>query len=323
MPTKIEWCEESWNPVTGCTPISEGCRNCYAKRMANRLRGRYGYPKDDPFKITFHPDKLNQPLRWKKPKRIFVVSMGDLFHKDVKYEWIDAIWSRMAKCPQHTFLVLTKRPERMAEFISEVGVFNYDVLPNLWLGVTVESDKYLWRIKELLKIKSAIHFVSCEPLLGHIDFTSMGCLDPLCHLDDTYRHVIKQGMLNPYQIDSLKQPVLDWVIVGGESGPGARPMHPDWVRSIRDQFQAAGVPFFFKQWGNWCPESGGYYDLKNVALFNEEQNGEQPIYLRDLEPDRRDNWDENQPGDTHIYRVGKKKAGRILDGRIWDEYPNA
>jgi protein gp37 len=292
--SKIEWTDSVWNPITGCSHAgSPGCDHCYAKRMAQRLKGRYGYPKDNPFKVTFHPDRLNQPLRWEKPSRIFSVSMGDLFHEDVQYDWIDSIWSRIAKCPQHTFMVLTKRPKRMAEFISEVGVFNYDVLPNLWLGVTVESDKYLWRIKELLKIKSAVHFVSCEPLLSEIDFS----------------HLPESGA------------ELDWVIVGGESGPGARPMHPDWARSIRDQCQAAGVPFFFKQWGNWCPESGGYYDLKNVALFNDEQNGKQPIYLRDLEPDRRDNWDEYQPRDTHMYRVGKKKAGRILDGRTWDEYP--
>ena len=285
MPTKIEWASESWNPVTGCTPISEGCRNCYAKRMANRLRGRYGYPADDPFKVTFHPDRLNQPLRWEKPRRIFVVSMGDLFHEDVKYKWIDAIWSRIAKCPQHTFMVLTKRPERMAEFVSEIGIFNYDVLPNLWLGITCENQQAAdKRMPIFLQIPAAVHFVSLEPLLGDIDLG----------ID------IGQG------VGDLAIDKLSWCIIGGESGPGARPMHPDWARSVRDQCQSAGVPFFFKQHGEWTGKAGWYLQ-KDMAS------------CRSIIMDR----DKNDKIGVSMGKVGKKKAGRILDGRTWDKYPDS
>lgn len=303
--SKIEWTDSVWNPITGCSHAgSPGCDHCYAKRMAQRLKGRYGYPKDNPFKVTFHPDRLNQPLRWEKPKRIFVVSMGDLFHDTVPFKLINEVFAITQIATQHTYLILTKRPKRVLEFVNWINSIEIPRLPpinfmhfdkNIWFGVTAENQQTAdERIPILLQIPAAVRFVSCEPLLSEIDFS----------------HLPESGA------------ELDWVIVGGESGPGARPMHPDWARSIRDQCQAAGVPFFFKQWGNWCPESGGYYDLKNVALFNDEQNGKQPIYLRDLEPDRRDNWDEYQPGDTHMYRVGKKKAGRILNGRAWDEYPN-
>lgn len=225
MSTKIEWTDETWNPITGCTPTSEGCQNCYAKRMATRLRGRYGYPKDNPFKVTFHPDRLAQPLKWKKPRRIFVCSMGDLFHKSVPNLTIDLIWEKMKKCPKHTFLILTKRPERLLKDYD-----NSDPLPNVWLGVTAENQARAdERIPMLLQIPAAVRFVSLEPLLGPVDFTDRP-LDPESTMGEW---------------SDLDQ--LNWVIVGGESGPGARRMRIDWVRSVRDQCQEAGVPFFFKQ----------------------------------------------------------------------------
>ena len=295
MPTKIEWCQETWNPVTGCSHAgSPGCDHCYAKRMAQRLKGRYGYPKDDPFKVTSHPDRLDQPLKWEKPRRIFVVSMGDLFHEDVKYEWTDSIWSRMAKCPQHTFLVLTKRPERMSEFVSEVGVFNYDVLPNLWLGVTAENQATAdERIPILLQIPAAVRFVSVEPMLSEIWIQNyLNLYEPTTGKPGV--KIVGADMFG-YQ----QKRFIDWVIVGGESGPCARPMHPDWARSIRDQCKAAGVPFFFKQWGKWMWwYKGGMPFIKGkIRKIHKWANG------------------------SNSFNVGKKKAGRILDGRTWDEYP--
>ena len=277
MPTKIEWASESWNPVTGCTPISEGCRYCYAKRMANRLRGRYGYPKDDPFKVTIHPDRLDQPLKWRKPKRIFVVSMGDLFHEDVKYDWIRSILFTMyGGGRHHAYLILTKRPERMYDFFKH-NMPDYWPLSNVWLGVTCENQHAAdERIPILLQIPATVRFVSCEPLLGEIDFS----------------HLPESGA------------ELDWVIVGGESGPGARPMHPDWARSVRDQCQSAGVPFFFKQHGEWIGKAGWYLQ-KDMAS------------CRSIIMDR----DKNDKIGVSMGKVGKKKAGRILDGRTWDEYP--
>jgi len=241
MPTKIEWAEESWNPITGCTPISEGCEHCYARRIAQRLRGRCGYPKDDPFRVTFHPDRLDQPLHWKKPRMIFVCSMGDLFHPDVSEYDILAIWQRMGefhdregtilpveKRPGHTYMVLTKRPERALKFLSCRYPHGYE-RKNVWLGVSVENQKRAdVRIPILLQIPAAKRFVSIEPMLGSIKLQHYGTGTS-----------------------------IDWVICGGESGPGARPMHPDWPRSIRDQCQAAGIPFFFKQWGGVNKKTAG------------------------------------------------------------------
>jgi protein gp37 len=246
MATRIEWCDETWNPVTGCAPISEGCDNCYAQRMANRLRGRYGYPAEKPFRVTWHADRLAKPERWRRPRRIFVCSMGDLFHGDVRVEWIDKMLAVMAECPQHTFMVLTKRAmniesklygEAPCRFLGAGGC-----LPNLWLGVTAENqfraDK---NVAELLKIPAALRFVSAEPLLGPVDLVSAG--------------------LRPMNID--------WVICGGETGPGARLVHPDWVRSLRDQCVAAGVPFFFKGWGDVGPLVKPYRRVLDGREWNE------------------------------------------------------
>lgn len=224
MPTKIEWTEESWNPVTGCSPKSDGCAHCYAERMAKRLAGRYGYPKEDPFRVTFHSDRLDQPLKWKKPRKIFICSMGDLFHNNVLPAWQKYIFQRIEDCSRHIFIILTKRPHNMADFIAQ-GSKDYWrpwPLPNVWLGVTVESAKYLDRVETLLQIPANIRFISCEPLLEHLDIG-----------------------------DYLGKEKINWVIVGAETGPGARPMNLDWARNIRDQCKAAGVPFFMKKPFKW------------------------------------------------------------------------
>ena len=315
--TKIEWAEATWNPITGCSKMSEGCKNCYAERMAKRLAGRYGYPKDEPFGVTFHPDRLEQPMRWRKPRRIFVCSMSDLFHKDVPFKYIADVFQCIADCSQHIFLILTKRPERMKLFFDEwwnpdktdpytrgglkrdrprlflrqpgcsecrsfflgclhgrkkwkdvaitpnwreaeqkdyfghpdsiCDAFNWSAdgrghgvavemdngeisvrqdaltgpfpapLRNLWLGVTIEHPKYGYRADYLRKIPAAVRFVSLEPLLA--DFSEYPGI-----FDD-----------------------MDWCIVGGESGPGARPMQEQWARDLKNQCVEAGVAFFYKQ----------------------------------------------------------------------------
>jgi len=313
--TKIEWTEYSWNPVTGCSKISEGCRNCYAERMAKRLAGRCGYPEDEAFKVMLHPERLMEPLLWKKPKRVFVCSMGDLFHDDVNDGFLCRVFDAILAAEQHIFLVLTKRPKRMMNFFKKCI---HGTLSNLWVGVTVENQEVAnKRIPLLLQTPAAVHFISCEPLLGPVDLrpwikryyhggvpglrvgdtllppsiTGKSTLleyakkvDPngpqradrvylttdleaarLFALVYPYGHVYRAVPALPLENDPdcnepglsyqtptaivvpPDTPVIDWVIAGGETGPGARPMHPDWVRSLRDQCQAAGVPFFLKQ----------------------------------------------------------------------------
>lgn len=228
MGTKIPWADEVWNPVTGCTPISEGCQNCYAKRMSNRLRGRFGYPEDEPFRVTLHPDRLDQPLRWRKPRRVFVCSMGDLFHDAVPETFQGVIWSIMQMCPQHTFLILTKRAQLMLFRLERYVLPLTGELDNVWLGVTAENQQRAdERIPVLLQIPAAVRFVSLEPLLAGVDVRGLLCT------------------LNAYSIYEARAGI-DWVIVGAETGPGARPMDNDWARSIRDQCRSAGVPFFMK-----------------------------------------------------------------------------
>lgn len=210
--SKIEWTEATWNPVTGCDKISPGCKNCYAERLALRLQAIGARQYKDGFALTLHPESLDIPLGWKKPRVIFVNSMSDLFHKNVPLSFIKQVFSVMRAAPQHQFQILTKRAERLAELDRELSWSH-----NVWMGVSVESEDYVQRIGYLKTSSAKIKFLSLEPLLG-----------PLPHLD-------------------LKG--IDWVIVGGESGPYARHMEPQWVRQIRAQCVAAKVPFFFKQWG--------------------------------------------------------------------------
>jgi len=257
--TKIEWVKnqdgtqgKTWNPVTGCSPISEGCQNCYAKRMANRLRGQYGYPANEPFRVTLRPERLVDPLHWRKPSMIFVCSMGDLFHEDVPFDYIDRVFAVMALCPWHTFQILTKRPRRAVGYMNDydgytdklgpIGEIMQDEfgwmtpedaaniappgselpkwpewpLSNIWLGVTAEN-RPMWyeRVPILKQIEAAKRFVSYEPALG-----------PLGEVNLTN---------------------IDWVICGSESGPKRRPAKVEWIRDLKDQCVDAGVPFFLKQ----------------------------------------------------------------------------
>jgi protein gp37 len=250
MSTRIEWADEVWNPVTGCSPVSEGCDNCYARRMAQSLRGRFGYDKHEPFRVTVHPDRLAQPLRWKKPRRILVCSMGDLFHDDVKVSTILDVWQTMRAAKQHRFLVLTKRPRRMDGILNSLewtddgeayllaGPGSALPLENVWLGVSVENQRTAnERIPIMLETAAAHRFVSVEPMLEPITF-------------DVDFGDMRIGFLGgeiwreDYQVVGNK---IDCVIVGGETGAGARPMDPEWARSIRDQCKLYGVPFFLKQ----------------------------------------------------------------------------
>jgi protein gp37 len=288
--TRIEWADSVWNPVTGCSPVSEGCENCYAKRMSKRLAGRCGYSKDEPFKVTLHPDRLGQPLRWKKPRRIFVCSMGDLFHEDVDDGFLCRVFEAIAVAEQHTFMILTKRPERMREFFMRCV---HGIWDNLLLGVTAENQQRAdERIPILLQIPAVRRFVSVEPMLGPVN--------PVAALDAA---IVIEGKVEIPAVDGIDN-WLHWVICGGETGPGARPMHPDWVRSLRDQCQSAGVPFFLKQMGEWKSEFATESELDEVLRLADDGK------MRTFSMDR-----------GQFFRVGKKTAGRILDGREWNEVP--
>lgn len=228
----IEWTETTWNPVTGCTKISHGCKFCYADRMAKRLQAMGVNKYRNGFSVTMHPSTLKDPLKWRKPRLVFVNSMSDLFHEDVPVSFIKEVFQTMNQASQHTFQVLTKRPGRVLEIESSL-TWN----PNIWLGTSIESERWQFRLEELERTSAQSKFLSLEPLLGPLpDIPVKG---------------------------------VDWVIVGGESGPGARPMEADWVRGIRDVCVREHVPFFFKQWGG----------------------------------------------------VFKKRTGRTLDGRTWDQMP--
>jgi protein gp37 len=218
MSTRIEWAKETWNPATGCDPVSPGCDHCYARTMAKRLKAM-GNPhyqtdgRDAPgFGVQCHPDSLDAPTRWRKPRRIFVCSMSDLMHPRVPDMFVRQVIGTMRACPQHTFMVLTRRPRRLK---------NFSWSGNCQVGVTVESRDYMWRIEQLSHVDAAFRFVSAEPLLGPLNLT----------------------------VDLAPGGPVSWVVCGGETGPKARPMDLDWARALRDQCAAAGVPFFFKSTG--------------------------------------------------------------------------
>ncbi len=221
--TSIEWTDKTWNPVTGCTKVSEGCRHCYAERLFPKV-----YPGRKFTDVQLHPDRLDHPRKWRKPCMVFVNSMSDLFHQDIPGEFLDDVFSVMCSQKRHTFQVLTKRPDRMADYILNGFGEKY---PNVWLGTSVENQK-AWdeRYPYMLRISANVRFVSYEPALGPINF----------------------GLLRSPTEGTLK-PYVDWIICGGESGPKARPMDPDWARSVRDQCAAAGVPFFMKQMSKKAP----------------------------------------------------------------------
>lgn len=222
--TAIEWTDATWNPVTGCTKISSGCDHCYAERFSERFRGTKGHPFETGFDLTLRAERLEQPLGWRRPRMIFVNSMSDLFHKEIPTKFIDRVFDTMERANWHTFQVLTKRSSLMRDFLRRrYGTKRGPI--HMWFGVSVEDGSKKSRIRHLHDAPAGVRFLSVEPLIG-----PMGKLD-------------LEG--------------IDWVIVGGESGPGARAMHADWVREVRDQCLANGVAFFFKQWGGLRPKSGG------------------------------------------------------------------
>jgi protein gp37 len=346
--TKIEWTQKTWNPVRGCSRISEGCRNCYAEKIAARFggckeSGGYGSSlvlEGLPFfgfvdtdgrwngrveLVESMLDGPGTPLRTRKPATWFVNSMSDLFHHALPEGDIRRVFRAIQQCQHHTFQILTKRAERMAEIMpgvlewlahfAPVGQgydqrWNASPIPNAWLGVSVENqaaaDK---RIPLLLQTPAAVRFISAEPLLGAVDLS---------------RYLYRTAVLDSYHGDGIAyyKPRLDWVIVGGESGPGARPMHPDWARSVRDQCVAAGVPFFFKQWGEWIPSgSGDASHLREGHRIKDNSVG--PDRLIWLYPDgSSDPCGEGDAGRGHLMmRAGKRNADRSLDGRTWDQMP--
>lgn len=232
----IEWTDTTWNPLSGCTKISPGCKHCYAERMAKRLKAMGAERYRDGFKLTLHPQALNEPRLWRKPRLVFVNSMSDLFHKDVPLSFIQDVFSVMNECTSHTFQVLTKRSERLAEVSSSLSWSD-----NIWMGVSVESAQYKRRIDHLRGVPAKVRFLSVEPLLGDL------------------------GELNLQNIH--------WVIAGGESGPGARPMEPDWARNVRDNCRRQKVAFFFKQWG-------GVWKKRTGRTLDKREWNEMPVSIR-------------------------------------------
>ena len=244
----IEWTDNTWNPISGCTPCSPGCQNCYARALINRYKGRKGWP-ESPDDITFFPERLEQPKHWKEPKRIFVCSMSDFFHPKVKLSWQVEIIHVMMQCPQHTFMILTKREDQLDMYNHVCGFFD---LPNRWLGVTVENQEYAnIRIPALLKCDVQTKFVSVEPMLGPIDLT---------HIIDEENQLMIDSLHGKFGAGSdpgLVYPHLDWVICGAETGSKARPMNPDWARALRDQCVEADIPFFLKKLSDGTRELDG------------------------------------------------------------------
>ena len=337
--TKIEWTDRTWNPTTGCNKISPGCKNCYALTMHKRLKGmgQRKYQRDFSAGVQSWEDELLKPLSWKNPAMVFVNSMSDLFHEDVPFEFIDAVFSVMRDVNRHTYQVLTKRAQRMYEFFQwKKEQFGVEWRPssNVWLGVSVENQKYAdERIPFLLKCPAEVRFLSCEPLLGEL------ILWKIKEAEDTYYNCLDGTRTIGLPVHEQKTTGLakiDWVIAGGESGKGARPMHPEWIKSLQGQCTAFGVSFFFKQWGEYHTAfalmGNGAPVFRQFDSFEQwvnkastwvsggvvlDRNGKQLTCGKDF-MECRDNG--NFPA-VIMHKVGKKKAGRELDGRTWDEVP--
>jgi protein gp37 len=324
--TGIEWTDATWNPVTGCTKVSSGCDHCYAETFAERWRGTPGHYFERGFDVQLRPEKLALPLSWRKPRRVFVNSMSDLFHDDVPDEYIARVFGVMALAGRHTFQLLTKRHARMRSLLSDPdrlrpldATLRHWIrdglwpLPNVWLGVSTENQQWAdIRIPALLDTPAAVRWISAEPLLGPIEVR---------------RYL--SGRLADWEAELLGAEAgatttdgIDWVVAGGESGNGARPMHPSWARSLRDQCADAGVPFLFKQWGSWCPPHPDFGQSAFGYVTNEDacqiisMSGE---YLGRPWP----GWKvQDGSRDAHaMRRYAKSSAGRVLDGRTHDEYP--
>ncbi len=255
MTNPIGWCDVTWSPITGCDPVSPGCDHCWARRMARRLAGRYGYPEaPNQFDVTLRPDRLEQPLRWKKPRRVFVCSMADLFHPDVPFKYISRVFNVMSDCgdqgKQHVFMVLTKRPERIRPFLAQWLPYQVSGhLPNVWLGVTAENQEQAdKRIPLLLQVPAAVRFVSVEPMLSSINIERylMSCNG--CGNQGSAAYITRwEDSLCRACGKEEEGPSLDWTICGSETGPGARPMELEWARDLRDQCKESGTPYFFKK----------------------------------------------------------------------------
>lgn len=321
--TAIEWTDATWNPITGCSVVSSGCTNCYAQDLAaTRLRNhpsRKGLTNEHGKwngQVRLNEGWLEQPIRWKRPRRIFVCAHGDLFHEAVPIEWQMRVFEVMRRAPQHVYQVLTKRATHMFYICHQStmrgGEWGYQPRPNIWLGVSVETQAEMGRAYTLGMTPAGRRFVSAEPLLGALDFTRHE-RDPLNPRMFPNRELVV-NLLTGRHADGRKfqERGLDWIIVGGESGTRARPMHPEWATSIRDQCAAAGVPFFFKQWGEWSPMPVG-------TLTGFPVEGPPPHGFVGLDGKRSDLW--LKRGDWPVERVGKKRAGRMLEGREYGEMP--
>jgi protein gp37 len=340
--TAIEWTDATWNPITGCSIESPGCRDCYAMTLAGtRLRNhpsRIGLTKRAANgahvwtgEVRFNAGWLEQPLRWTRPRMVFVVAHGDLFHPGVPDEWIDKVFAVMARARWHTYQVLTKRAKRMREYLSNPDTYwrilkaGMEIplcamesmpwpLPQVWAGVSVEDQpRANKRIPELLKTPAAVRWLSMEPLIRRVDVRAIRIgerltLDALTGTHAGESVPVPRGR-DPREtfgtIPALPEilPPVDWIVAGGESGGTARPMHPDWLRLIRDQCISAHVPLLFKQWGTFIPA-----DQEESRNFCYDDEACEHV------------WDRNSPTGYSI-RVGKKAAGRVLDGRTWDEFP--
>ncbi|SLN77274.1 DUF5131 family protein [Oceanibacterium hippocampi] len=364
--SKIEWTDATWNPIRGCSRVSQGCVNCYAERVAARFSkpgqayagviDRHGRWNG---RIRLVEHKLDEPLRWKKPRRIFVNSMSDLFHEAVPVEVVDHVFAVMRLAAQHRFQILTKRPARMRAYLADRSTARATSrgeifaklapghlmegcswpLRNVWLGVSIEDQATAdARIPDLLATPAAVRFVSYEPAIGPVDLSRAIAIDWQCTTCRSYfsgphrptcpgcgavggwcgSHAFNgRGYPDGPIAPSQRGAGIDWIICGGESGPGARPMHPDWARSVRDQCRAAGVPFFFKQWGEWAPTG--------QSTAADEKAAEGDFFLLHSDggidvPD--DRWPDDESGEIAITRIGKKAGGALLDGVAHREFPD-
>ncbi|MEU3341857.1 phage Gp37/Gp68 family protein [Streptomyces sp. NPDC006668] len=328
--TTIEWTDATWNPVTGCTRLSPGCDHCYAEVFAERWRGTPGHHFENGFDLTLRLERLTLPLTWHKPRRIFVTSMSDLFHQDVPDTFIAGVFAVMALTPHHTYQVLTKRHGRMRSLlnrstfwhqVAEQGRAHFagcqedwlavgamlggDPLPHVWLGVSVEDQTSAdLRIPALLQTRAAVRFLSCEPLLGPVDLKQA-----VIPMGGQRGRGLTASYVHAGGCCADRLHGIDWLIAGGESGPGARPAHPQWLRGLRDQCEWAHVPFFFKQWGAYAPEDHGHAHGAVAVL---DTQGREWSGQEDLAP----------PDTVRMRRVGKKLAGRLLDGQHHNAFPD-
>lgn len=341
--TGIEWADATWNVVIGCDKVSPGCDNCYAIRTATRMQANPNPKISTAYagtaagmewtgQVNLLDDRLALPLTWTRPRKIFVNAQSDLFHDDVPDEFIARVFAVMVAAPQHTFQILTKRHGRMRSLLSRgtLGTEGFPdmveeamaefthasldewPLPNVWLGVSVENQQWAdIRIPALLDTPAAIRWISAEPLLGPV------------HLRAEWTEIeLKAFGSNGAELF----PRIDWVVVGGESGTKARPMHPQWARSLREQCTEAAVPFLFKQWGEWAPahwhgEGGATHAFTGGAYYDDQHQVVEHFMKLDHQPTSIERSPQTPGGAQGMIRPGKKAAGRELDGRTWDQYP--